>query len=451
MYYARWATDEETKRRLIPVGKGKEIEKSGIPLMFDDDNLYIDGNETHNLIIGASGSGKTQASILPLLKLSMLAGDSIVLNDPRGENYSRCSDMLKNEKYKVLCVDFDDARYGNSWNPLELPYRLYKDGQIDKSNEMIEKVGYYLFYSKSDLNSDPFWVNSCIDFFTGLVLYLFDKAKAEEINLNSVAFLSDYLNTKGRANEFLEKIDPKSNIYINLCGTLTAPPETRGSIISVFNQKMKVYVSKEKLSSMLSNGDFSLDDITNKKCALFIIGGANDYSDSLIPLLVDQIVECSSIYSKKERYLNILLDEFDSLVPIKNFMKMLDYARGLKIRFSVVIKSYKHLFNIYSKDDAELLKLCFGNIIYLLSNDIYTLEEISAYCGNQLVNGKVVPLITVEELKTMDVFEAIVIMCRMMPIKTKLLPNYKIDWGFQEGETKPIERLDKKIEIFEMK
>ena len=41
-------------------------------------------------------------------------------------------------------------------------------------------------------------------------------------------------------------------------------------------------------------------------------------------------------------------------------------------------------------------------------------------------------LITIEELKTMKHFEAIVIMPRLHPFKTKLQPNYKFDWGYQE-------------------
>ena len=37
------------------------------------------------------------------------------------------------------------------------------------------------------------------------------------------------------------------------------------------------------------------------------------------------------------------------------------------------------LLNVYGKENTEMIKMCFGKIIYLLSNDIYTLEEISKY------------------------------------------------------------------------
>ena len=85
---------------------------------------------------------------------------------------------------------------------------------------------------------------------------------------------------------------------------------------------------------------------------------------------------------------------------------------------------------MYQKEDVEILKMCFSNTIYLLSEDIYTLEEISSRCGTKLINGKEEPLISVSELKTLECFEAIVLMPRMLPFRTKLLPDYKIDWEY---------------------
>lgn len=129
--------------------------------------------------------------------------------------------------------------------------------------------------------------------------------------------------------------------------------------------------------------------------------------------------------------MNIVLDEFDSMIPINNFDNLIGYARSLKIRFTVTIRSYIHLYNMYQKEKAEVLKLCFGNTMFLLSEDIYTLDEIVKMCGNRIFNGKVEPLVTVEELKILNYFEAIVILPRLMPIKTKLVPDYQIDYNYE--------------------
>ena len=51
----------------------------------------------------------------------------------------------------------------------------------------------------------------------------------------------------------------------------------------------------------------------------------------------------------------------------------------------------------------------------------------------------------------MKVFEAIVLMSRMMPFQTKLLPNYKIDWGYTEEEESIEKRNQNTIYIYEEK
>ena len=106
---------------------------------------------------------------------------------------------------------------------------------------------------------------------------------------------------------------------------------------------------------------------------------------------------------------------------------------------------------MYSKEAVEILKMCFGNLIYLLSDDIYTLEEISKYCGEKEVDGKILPLISKEELKTLKPFEAIVIMSRNHPFKTELLPDYKMNWEFEEEKEQLELRKQEEIKIFEYK
>ena len=448
MFYARWATKDEVVEKLDAVNLDTGVKKAGIPITYDDNYLYIDSREAHSMIIGSTGSGKTQAVILPLLKTSMLSGESIVVNDPKGELYKKCAGNFEERGYKVLALDFNDARLGNSWNPLKLAYDFYNNDMKDKAIKSLEDIGYYLFFDSREKDTDPFWINSTINYFVGLTLYLFENATAEEANLNSIYQLSNYLNVDNHSKEFMDKLPTNSLIYLNLAGTLKAPPETRGSILSVFMQKIKKYISREDLSNMLSLSDFDLKDIGNQPTALFIISGISNYCDNLIPLLISQIVDCVDIFGSKEKYVNTLLDEFDSMVPIRDFSRLIEYCRSIRVRFVITIRSYIHLCNMYSKEDAAILKMCFGNLIYLLSDDIYTLEEVSKYCGGR-ENGE--PLITIEELKTLSPFEGVVLMPRTMPFKTKFLPDYKIDYGFKEIIKDIPKREDVEIKIYEEK
>lgn len=434
MSYARWCKEKEMKNFLKEINITKEVKTGGIPIINDGKTMYIPQRESHSLVIGSTGSGKTQATILPLTKLALLAEESVIINDVKGEIYERTANNFKEKGYNVIVINFDNPNLGSSWNPFTLPYQMYQNNEVDKASKLLDELGYYLFSDTEKKDYDSFWTNSVIDYFTGLSLYLFENAKLEEVNLNSIYALANELDDQKQAEKFLKQLDKNSNIYYNLSGTLKSPIETKGGIISTFNQKMKKYIGLKDLSNMLSTTDFDLKEIANEKTAIYIVSGLNTQSSYLIPLFVSQVINISNEYKTNDRILNVVLDEFDTMIPIKNFASLIKYSRSLGIRFTVVISSYLDLKNMYGDESAEMIKACFPTIIYLISNDIYTLEEISKMCGNREVKDKIQPLISVEELKVMKTFECIILIPRMMPFKTKLFPDYKIDWNLENKE-----------------
>lgn len=442
MKYANWCTESEMKDVLLKVDVKGEVQRAGVPIMHDNKYLYVNDKDAHTLVIGSSGSGKTQATILPTIKLAMKAGESIFLNDVKGEIYSKMAGLFEKNGYNVIAINIDNPNFGNAWNPLTLPYKLYKDGNKDKALELVQNIGYYLFNDTKEKTLDPFWINTSTDYFTGITLYLFENTKEEEINMRSI--YDTALNASDDAKNFLDSVKKYSNIYFNLLGTLNSPVETRAGIIATLSEKMKDYVCRDNLSDMMASTDFDISNVGNEKVAIFAISGNTSYSSNLIPLLVNQLIDSVDIYGKREKKFNMVLDEFDTMLPIKNFARIINYAKGLKIRFIVAIKGYLDLINVYGKEDYEIVKACFENIIYLLSNDIYTLEEISNICGKTLTNkNELIPLISPEELMTLKNFEAIVKIPRVMPFRTNLLPDYEIDWNMDEVFKEMPERKSK--------
>ena len=240
MKYASWATNEMLQKLTVSVNRDTNLKASGLPMGYDEKNFFINDKESHSLVIGSSGSGKTQTVVLPMLKMSVLAGESFLVNDVKGELYQQLSDTLKERGYQLVVIDYQDKKFGNNWNPLTLPYQMYQAGNKDEAMSLLENVGYYLFYHYLDYqgNNDPFWTNTTINYFTGLALYLFENAKPEEINLNSLFSLSlegtEKVGDKTYLRTVLDNLSKTSNIYMNLAGTVLAPPETKGSILSVF-------------------------------------------------------------------------------------------------------------------------------------------------------------------------------------------------------------------------
>ena len=446
MAYSRWATDEELKSKLTQINYESDIKKSGIPLMYDDNNnLYIKDDETHTMVIGSTGSGKTQSIILPQLRLAIKAQESFIVHDVKGEIYDILAGELKRQNYNTVVINLDDTSVGNNFNPLSLPYELYKNNQKDKAMELLENIGYYFCGSDTfNANIDPFWTNSTISLFVGLALYLFDNAKEDEINISSIFNL---LSNFEKVSKEVSKYDKTSPTYISLSSIFLAPEDTKGSIVSVFIQNMKPFIGREKLLKLLSSNNIDIKNIQKNKTALFIISNNKIVSKRLVPLIIEECYFVSTTNNEKNRRLNIVIDEFENLIPIKDFDNMLTVSRSYNIKFSIFIRSILELRNIYGKEQTEILKMVFGNIIYLLANDIETLEDISKLCGNKQTEKGFEPLVTIEDLKLLNTFEAVVLIPRINPIKTKLLPDYQIDWKFNDEKValKQIDNKDIKV------
>lgn len=445
MNYARWSTKEELLKVLNKIDINSSIQKSGIPMGYDNNKIYIKDDNSHTLVIGAPGSGKTQAVMLPQVKLAIKANESFFINDVKGEILEKVGGELKKQNYNIIVLDYANLERGNHYNILDFPYYLYANNNKDKAIQMLEEIGFYLLHDSND-TSDIFWENTAIEYFIGLVLYLFDHAKKEEINLNSVFALSSQINDNIN-DKVIDNLDKNSSTYQYLSNTLTAPLETKHGIVVTFSQRIKTFITKENLSSMMSISDFDITNIDKEKTAIFVISGISNYANTLISILLEQIFYSIQMYGNRDNRFNLIIDEFDSLLPIKDFYGKLNYARGINIRITAFIKNLTNLNNIYGNKNKDLIRMCFDNIIYLLANDLYTLEEVSKLCGD---TGRG-PLISIEELKTMDYFNEIILMPRMMPIKTKVKPDYEIEWDMDKTIIDVPKLSKEKANIFNLK
>ena len=416
MKFAEWETLENMKE-LVPLSKvnGKEkIASSGLPMAYDDENIYVNGRGTHSLVIGSTGSGKTQCITLPMLKQAWLASESVVVNDADSELYETTKDEFKKNGYKIFKINLDEATDTNSWNPFDFIKQLYEAKNYDKAADEIETLGYYLINGPEEKNSDPFWINSALSYFTGICLYLLENKK--ELNIDSIYEVDNII--KEDPDKFYKKLDKKASSYISLSCVLSAPFDTKMSIISVFDNKYKAFIGKENLKKMISKSDFDISKISEEKTAIFIKSGKSKISANLLPLFIEQVY---SAKTDKNR-INIIVDEFYNANPILDFPKMLTYARSLGIIFTIMVRGFNDLKITYGSEGSEMIRLCFSNIVYLLSQDVETLEEISKLCGE---TSHKEPLVTIEDLKCMKPFEAIILTTRMLPFKTKLLPYFK--------------------------
>jgi type IV secretory pathway TraG/TraD family ATPase VirD4 len=124
--YSKWADKKAMQKELKPIISSEYNTKyAGIPLINDGKTLWVDDGEYHNLIIGSTGSGKTQTIIFPLVEVLAKHNESMVITDPKGEIYQKKAAMLKKRGYKIVLLNFRSPGQGNAWNPLTIPYKLW--------------------------------------------------------------------------------------------------------------------------------------------------------------------------------------------------------------------------------------------------------------------------------------------------------------------------------------
>lgn len=465
--YSRWSKEQEIKEdkgvEHVTAGE-KHVEVAGIPLINNGKDIWVDNGDYHNLVIGSTGSGKTQTIVKPMVNLLAKKGESMIITDPKGEIYEYSAEYLKEQGYKIIVLNFRDPKNGNAWNPLTLPYQYYKNGNMDKSSELLDDVGLNIIRDPNN-KGEPFWENSAADYFSGLALGLFMDAKEEEVNMNSINYMSSVGEERFAASTYIKEYfhlkGEASSAYIFASGTINAPKDTQGGITSTFRQKIRTFASREILSEMLSYSDFDMRDIGKEKTAVFmIIHDEKTTYHSLLTIFIKQCYETLIDVAKENGgklpyRTNFILDEFANMPPLKDVDSMVSAARSRDIRFTFIIQNFAQLNDVYGKEVAEVIKGNCGNWIYLISTEMAALEEISKMCGEVKSKEKdktaSTPLVTVTDLQKLKLFEAIIIRLRKYPFKTKLEPDFKMDWGIERHPAELPKRETREVQLFDVK
>ena len=466
--YSRWSTEKEIKNssnveKIIPTSK--ELNAAGIPLINNGKEIWVDNGSYHNLVIGSTGSGKTESLVFPMVNILAKKGESMIITDPKGEIYQKTAKNLEDRGYKIIVLNFREPNKGNAWNPLALPYQYYKEGNNDKSTELLDDVALNILYDPNNRSDSDFWEKGSADYFSGLSLGLFQDAKEEEINLNSINYMSTVGEERYATSNFIKEYfnlkGPDSNAYMFASTTINAPSDTKGGLLSTFRQKIRLFSTRENLSEMLSHSDFDMRDIGRKKTAVFmVIHDEKKTYHSLMTIFIKQCYEtlidvAQTNGGKLPFRTNFILDEFANMPPLKDVDSMVSAARSRDIRFTFIIQNFAQLNDVYGEEVAQVIKGNCGNLIYLISTELKALEEISKMCGEvkSKENDKTAstPLITVSDLQKLKLGEAIIIRLRMNPFRTKYVPNLKMDWGEDYPPATYPERKTKQIELFDLK
>lgn len=392
---------------------------------------YFDGGESHIAVYGSTGRGKSACCSTPFAYHCIKKNENLICVDPKGEIYRKIGSFAS-KSHKVFLIDFSNPSQSPTyWSPLQAPYENYKSDDItmqDTGSKQLELIADNLYPQEGN---DPFWPNSGKSFFTGLVYTLFDIARPEEVNLESVSNMMCYatkridgFSSNFYIKELLSTLSPNSLAAKNLASFCNAANETRASIHSVALEGIKLFNTSKGLMQMLSKDTLHINnlDINEKPLAIFIIlPDQHDTYDFLAAILINQLVNHfvwladNKYQGKLQKRVNFLLEEMASVAKgIKSSLtKLITAARSRNIRLMMILQDESQLNEIFGKSMASTVKSCIGIQFCFSTNSWETLCEWSNRCGERKKYryGQFVtePLITPAQLAAMPVGTALVL------------------------------------------
>ena len=361
----------------------------GLEKIDDKEKIYYNEDDTHSIILGSTRSGKGRTVLLQTIGIQGLAGENMILSDPKGELFCYTNEFLKNLGYEVIALDFEEPEKSNSYNFLQNVIDYVNEGDMTRAIDSLEDIVDMLVKKGSN---EPIWENGekSILAFAILLVVIENKNNPEYQNLTNVYnFLSKMCisdeNGKIPLNKYIQDLDDNHPAKLKASIALVAPEKTRGSFFTSALSTLRLFASPF-IYEMSKQTDFDINDSSKKRAVFIILPDQKQTYNSLAGLFISQyynslIKNAKANGNRLQRRVNFNLDEFGNYPAINGMESKMTVSAGYGIRFNLFIQSFAQLKSVYDEDVARVLKDNAETLIYLRSKDTETLKEVSDRLG----------------------------------------------------------------------
>lgn len=485
----RWAKRRELRKTYIECNEKDiaHLEKAGTPIAHYTNTYYIEPSVKHNLIIGTTGSGKTQTHVLQSIKLIAESADkqNFIINDPKGEILQDTYSILNKEGYRVVIFNLKDAEVSSGWNPLTFVINEYvrcrqENKDLSKVAEYVDTICYTLTHNDK---SDPIWPSSAKSSLSAMILYLietayeFDERNKEAIvagniksRLDKVTFYSAFKlfsifggeYTYRQEGEYTKKLNALDELFKQLpvsslasaayTTTRFADGEMRSSIWATVADNTTVFARDVGIAKITAHTEIDLDNLienSDKPFAVYMLLPDDRPSRHILAtMFIDQAYLSIIEYLSRNRIqalprrINFILDEFANMPKISGMDNKITVSRSRNVQWWLYIQGLSQLEATYDKSAKTIRENC-PNIIYIYSGDEDTNKYIEGLLGSstlmyhtysgklseeqsrsQSYEGK--PLKNINQLRRLQMGETITISHRQRPVLSKFDFYYKL-------------------------
>ncbi len=356
-----------------------------------------------------------------------------------------------------MVLNFRDIGKGDTWNPLSLPYELWKAGNKDEAGFLMSDIAASLAGPLAQNAKDPYWTEAAQEMAVAGFYVLMEAAKKEEVNMKSFANMSSSANIEN-LKDLAKMMREDSIAGLNYSSTVgLSASSTVAGIVGTLYGMLRVFTANEKLSQMLTETSFDMRMFGREKTAVYlIVPDEKTTYHFLVTMFLKQAYEIMIEEAQKEKNrtlpvrVNFVLDEFCNMPRIPDMATMISAARSRNMRYFLVVQSLHQLKGRYG-EDADTIKGNCDNWVFLTSKELDLLNEISELCGSIILpDGQQRRLISASELQRFDKSkgEALIMHCRQYPIISEMADISQYDmFGIYETEQLEIQR-DREIDCF---
>ena len=421
--------------------------RAGMIIVAQPDQMWCDPGDTHTLINGTTGSGKTFTVIYALIQVIAYTGESLMINDMKGELHRDTRALFEQLGYDIFVISFLEPRCSDGWNPLHLAwtewekederirpelekwkleyellraeldkivdpelYDLHNEklrhlealkpyGDYSKAIEYVQDIAHLMCY-EPDVK-DQFWNGSAEEMIVGGFCLLSEIGNPEYINFPNIRFVITQgaqinpITKKSYLSGYLDTLPYDSLTNQKLSEFANGSENTIKSQVQVFGQKLSFLTLNDSVVKLTKKSDFDLSNLGKKKTVVFL--QVHDEKKTFYPLLTlfaKQVYEVSIGVSREYESLrlpipiNMILDEFGSMPALGDLDAILSAARARGLRLTMVIQELAQLNEKYGDNVAKIIESNVSNMIYLLSGSPETKKFFSDACGTQLIWSK---------------------------------------------------------------
>jgi type IV secretion system protein VirD4 len=321
-------------------------------ISFNQNLEYCEGNL---LTVAPPGAGKGIGVVIPNL---LTYPGSVIVIDPKGENYAVTALARRRMGQQVFCLDpFDEIpekKNQAKLNPLDL-LAPDSDDLIDDARTLADSL---ILRPKSEQGNDKYFNDEAVTLLTGFILYVVCESPEESRHLGEVRKLLTSPPDELAFHLNMMESSPYAHGIIarTASGFKQLAENTASSVLSTVKSNTG-FLDSPKVVKSLSKSNFDIRDIKRTSdVSLYLVlptDKLSSYSRLLRLWISTAIRAITTVKGKPKHRVLFLLDEMAQLGRMDSLREAVSIVRGYGVTLWIILQDLSQIKALYPNDEWQ--------------------------------------------------------------------------------------------------